>query len=112
MQIVSLLLLLILTASCKGKDKAGLTKDHPGGPELALPPGTDPHISFRCSMQDRAGNLWFGTTGAGIYRYDGRSFLNFGEKDGLANTTVNSILEDHVGNIWVGTRDGVFRGRG
>ena len=30
-----------------------------------------------CSKLDRMGNLWFGTQGGGVSRYDGRSFVTF-----------------------------------
>ncbi len=56
-------------------------------------------------MEDRAGNMWFGTEG-GAYRYDGKTLTNFSEKDGLCNNSVNSILEDRHGNIWFATHFG------
>ena len=58
-------------------------------------------------MQDKAGNLWFGTTGEGVYRYDGKTFTQFTVKDGLSNNKVWSVLEDKDGNIWFGTTDGI-----
>lgn len=73
------------------------------------PPLTDPYTSVRCSLQDKAGNLWFGTTGAGVYRYDGKSFTNFTEKDGLLNKVVYSMIEDKAGSIWAATEDGAYR---
>ena len=65
--------------------------------------------SVHCGLQDRAGNLWFGTTGAGVFRYDGKTFRNFTVKDGLSSNSVFSILEDGMGNIWVGCDAGVCR---
>jgi len=60
-------------------------------------------------LQDKSGNLWFGTTGEGVYRYDGKSFTNFTEKDGLSSNTVWSVYEDKAGYLWFGTADGVSR---
>jgi ligand-binding sensor domain-containing protein len=57
-------------------------------------------------LEDKAGNLWFGTDGLGVCRYDGKSFTIFTEADGLANNNVGCILEDKKGNIWFGTRFG------
>ncbi len=61
------------------------------------------HKSALC---DRSGNLWFGTQGGGVSRYDGKSFTIFTTGHGLANNTVWSILEDQSGNIWFGTYGG------
>lgn len=75
--------------------------------KLTKTQGTDPYQNVHCSIQDRDGNLWFGTTGEGVYRYDGKSFTQFTEKDGLSSNSVLSILEDNGGNIWFGTDNGV-----
>lgn len=57
-------------------------------------------------LEDKTGNLWFGTIGAGVYRYDGKSFTNFTTSEGLANNRVAFIYEDKAGNIWFGTEGG------
>jgi ligand-binding sensor domain-containing protein len=68
--------------------------------------------------QDKAGNIWFGTNGLGVYRYSGTSssdgkprLTNFSEKDGLCNNFVQCIVQDdskgeHKGELWFGTRFG------
>ena len=56
-----------------------------------------------------SGNLWFGTYGGGVSRYDGKSFTSFGEKDGLISRDVWSIAVDANGMIWIGTIEGVCR---
>ncbi len=65
--------------------------------------------NVRGMLQDKTGNLWFGTYGWGVSRYDGKSFTNFTEKEGLSNNFVWSILEDKTGNLWFGTKGGVCR---
>jgi ligand-binding sensor domain-containing protein len=63
-----------------------------------------------CGLRDKAGNLRFGTTGDGVWRYDGKSFTNLTTKDGLGNNSVFCIVEDDAGRIWFGTRNvGVCR---
>ncbi|MBI4646562.1 MAG: hypothetical protein HY738_08215 [Bacteroidia bacterium] len=57
-------------------------------------------------VMDRNGNLWFGTNGGGVTRYDGEMFTHFTEKEGLSNNIVRSICEDKSGNIWFGTNGG------
>ncbi|MBK8497982.1 MAG: regulator [Flavobacteriales bacterium] len=70
-------------------------------------PSTYPNPKLINAMiQDRAGNIWFGTNGNGAYRYDGKALTNLSEKDGLCNNFVQSILEDRHGNLWFGTRFG------
>ena len=56
---------------------------------------------------DRQGNKWFGTWGGGVSRFDGRTWRNFTTEDGLPGNIVYSIEEDSLGQIWVGTHQGV-----
>ena len=66
------------------------------------------HNTVRCMLQDKTGNLWFGTNG-GVCRYDGKSFTNFTEKEGLSNNAVLNMMQDVDGNIWFGTRKGLSK---
>lgn len=60
--------------------------------------------------EDQEGNIWIGTD-QGVYQYDGKTFKNYKEKDGLKSIEVSrkSILVDRQGSVWVGTHDGIFR---
>src|SRR5579871_1684800 len=78
-------------------------------PKLTRSQGSDRYQEIRCGLQDKAGNLWFGSTGEGVYRYDGKGFAQFTVHDGLADNTVWSILEDTMGTIWFGTDSGLSR---
>ena len=60
-------------------------------------------------IEDKSGNLWFGTSGGGVNKYDGKNFTHFTEKEGLSNNFVRSILEDKSGNLWFGTFNGVSK---
>lgn len=62
---------------------------------------------------DSKGNMWFTTTKEGIFRYDGTSFTNFTEADGLCSNDVSAIIEDKDGTLWLGTRMGLcsFNGK-
>ena len=62
--------------------------------------------NIRSIFQDRNGSYWFGTNGAGVYRYEAKTVTQFTVKDGLADNQVINIQEDDLGNIWFGT--GVF----
>ncbi len=67
------------------------------------------HFHVFSLLEDRIGNLWFGTIGGGLYRYDGKAFSYFTIADGLAGNTVFCMLEDKAGNIWLGTGSGLSR---
>ncbi|TVQ16117.1 MAG: hypothetical protein EA361_04580, partial [Bacteroidetes bacterium] len=58
-------------------------------------------------FRDKAGNLWFGTSGNGVSKYDGKRFTNYFSSHGLIHNMVRSIYEDRKGNIWFGTYGGV-----
>jgi ligand-binding sensor domain-containing protein len=115
--IYSLLLVILFISSCKGQAKSGVPKEvaveqtlYTGqSPKLAKTQGSNEHQNVHCILQDRAGNLWFGTTGEGVYRYNGKVFTQFTVRDGLSDNAVWSILEDKSGMIWFGTNDGVSR---
>jgi ligand-binding sensor domain-containing protein len=78
-------------------------------PKLTKTQGSNEHNTTRCGLQDKAGNLWFGTTGEGVYRYDGKGFTQYTVQDGLNSNTVWYILEDKKGRIWFGTDSGLSR---
>ncbi len=116
-QIFSLLLVSIFFTSCNGQTK----KEQPSKTVVEQPSFTSKNIKLtktqgsneyqnvHCIIQDKDGNIWLGTTGEGVYRYDGKEFTQFTEKDGLSSNTVWSIIEDKLGNIWFGTGNGVSR---
>jgi signal transduction histidine kinase/ligand-binding sensor domain-containing protein len=62
---------------------------------------------------DADNNLWVGIRGAGLDRLDPvtNTFTHFrhNPKDAysLSNDTVNAVLEDHAGNVWIGTNQGL-----
>jgi len=64
---------------------------------------------FRNGIRDKAGNLWFATSGMGVYRYDAATGVlsNLTEIDGLCANSVHNILEDKSGILWFSTANGV-----
>jgi len=46
----------------------------------------------RSILENKNGNLWFGTRNHGICRYDEKTFTNFTEKEGLGNTNDKSRI--------------------
>jgi len=63
---------------------------------------------FRSSFKDKEGNLWFGTSGAGLYKWDGKLFTRFAEESGLKDMIICSIAQDKEGRMWLATDVGVF----
>ena len=109
---LSLLWATMFLTSCNGQVKKSLPKENEtisaGQPKLTHR-STNIGDNVHGSLQDKKGNLWFATTGDGVYRYDGKSFTNFTIKDGLNSNAIFSILEDKNGNIWFGTSSGLSR---
>ncbi len=73
---------------------------------------------FFSVLEDSKGNLWFGTIGSGVYRYDARLndgvgqgmfFQNFTTDNGLINNEIVCIYEDKLGHIWFGAGGGASR---
>ena len=56
--------------------------------------------------QDGRGNVWIGTSGGGVSRYDGDNFTTFTTADGLAHNWVRALAQDGRGNVWIGTDGG------
>lgn len=62
--------------------------------------------ALHCSYVDHLGQLWFGTWGGGLSRFDGKSFTNFTTGHGLDNNIIFSICEDDSNNLWCSTGSG------
>lgn len=58
---------------------------------------------------DEAGRVWMTTDGSGLVLYDPatKSFRNWTEKDGLLLNMSTTVFGDAVGNIWVGSYEGI-----
>ncbi len=57
--------------------------------------------------EDSKGNMWFTTFKNGVYKYDGKSIVNYTTKDGLGNNYARSLLPDVNGTMWIGTVGGL-----
>lgn len=62
-----------------------------------------------CGHLHTDGSMWFGTNHEGAYRYDGRSFIRYPTRDGLAGERITAITHDARGNLWFGTDRGLCR---
>ena len=76
-----------------------------------LPSDILPSNEVRKLYQDSDGYIWIPTYN-GLARYDGYGAITYGMRDvsnGLFNTFVNVVAEDHDKNLWIGTEHGLFR---
>ena len=107
-----LLAVTIFSFSCSGQNKSEAA-------DASLNSKTQPAASgqvvsefgrhIRSIFQDRHNDIWLGTDGDGVYRYNGKSIILYTVKDGLSHNQIRTIQEDKAGNIWFATGDGVSR---
>ena len=115
-QIYSQLLVVCFFTSCEGQTTKqaqddivnATTTTEVGQLKMMRTQGTD-YTQVGCGLQDKEGNLWFGTENEGVYRYDGKFFTQFTKKDGLSDNGVNSITEDKAGNVLFRTHRGICK---
>lgn len=93
--IFSLLVILLFITVCNGQM---LSNNNVIGPNVVS-----------CSLKDNEGNLWFGTTEKGVYRYDGNTFTHFSEEEGITDKHIFSMYQGKKGEIWIGTFSGLFQ---
>lgn len=98
--------------------KGGVTKfDGKTFNSILIPLSADKKVNVLSIAQDKTGQIWFGTEGEGVYRYDGNKFKQYlrnaikVESDGFWPNVVSSILSDSKGNLWFGSmsRGGVYK---
>jgi ligand-binding sensor domain-containing protein len=106
LHVFAFLAVLLCGTACNGPVKEDLPKEKEH-PKLIKTIGNPRYGNVNCSLQDKTGNLWFGTTENGLYKYDGKSFVRFLVADGLNSNDISCLLEDQEGNIWVGTHEGL-----
>jgi ligand-binding sensor domain-containing protein len=110
-QTFTLIILFVFISACNAQVKPKLPTDTIKNKttKLIKSQGSNFADNVHCGIQDKSGNIWFGTTGGGVYKYDGKTFTQFTVADGLSSNTIWSILEDSAGFIWIGTSAGLCR---
>lgn len=54
-------------------------------------------------FQDSKNDYWFGSWETGVYKYDGKTLINFTTDHGLLSNRIDEIKEDKFGNIYFGS---------
>ena len=72
--------------------------------------GTSDDSESSDGIESSTKNLWVGTNGNGLYYYDGDKFslFNLGTTESGVET-INVLYPDSKGNLWVGTKAGLFK---
>jgi signal transduction histidine kinase len=60
-------------------------------------------------LEDREGTIWIGTAKEGLYRADPQAITTDEHPNGPQWNIVEPALQDRAGNIWFGSRLGLFR---
>ena len=89
--------LLTLLTSCNGQtaDKKNNTNQYINGDTVK-----ELGSSIMVAYQDKKNVYWFGSWETGVYRYDGKTLINYTTKHGLPNNRIDEIKEDKLGNIY------------
>lgn len=68
-----------------------------------------PEIDINCIAQDSAGFIWIGTW-KGLFRYDGRSVINYSQQfNTKIGRKISALYLDNEGKLWIGTySEGLF----
>lgn len=88
-----------------GTAGGGLFQLHDGEIRAANAPAGD----ISCLLTDASDDLWVGTAGHGLARLAQGRWTTFAERDGLAGDDVGYLVEDGLGNLWIGSYEGLLR---
>jgi len=56
---------------------------------------------------DKSGNLWIASQNRGIYKYNGKKYVNYSTADGLVYDVVNYLHFDSKERLWIATEGGI-----
>lgn len=94
--------ILLLLTSCNGQT-SNPKKNADRFIELLVKGDTVKELGNNIMLiyQDKKNNYWFGSWEDGLYRYDGKTILQFTTKDGLQSNRIDDIKEDKFGIIYL-----------
>ena len=70
--------------------------------------GPNRHELVSAFAEDRDGNVWMGLrSGGDLLRYNGRQFTRFMQTDGVPTATIDELLVDSGGRLWIAAWGGL-----
>ncbi len=104
--LLALATLSLLSAWVVAQDRRADSPDmKPAKGEVVAELGKSVMYVFQANNKD----YWFGSNDRGVYRYDGKSLVNFTTNDGLVSDRIRGIQEDKAGNVYFTTYEGISR---
>jgi ligand-binding sensor domain-containing protein/signal transduction histidine kinase len=80
-----------------------------GKPTVFRMPTAQARVDARAIIEDRAGNIWVGTRGDGLFRLTEGQCTRFTRQNGLNSDLILSLYLDAEGVLWIGTGRGLNR---
>jgi ligand-binding sensor domain-containing protein len=116
--LMALALIAALSACAVGQDKSPKSSEKVSGDDQKPTPANGKIVSELGKsviyvLQAKNNDYWFGSNDRGVYRYNGKTLVNFTTKDGLVSNRIRGVQEDKAGNIYFTTYEGIskFDGR-
>ena len=89
-----------------GTDRDGLFQLRAG----KISPAAAPVKDISCLLASRDGVLWAGTSGHGLAWFQNGVWTNCSTlHGGLTSDSINYLVDDDAGNLWIGSYEGVMR---
>ncbi len=66
---------------------------------------------IQCILEDRKGNIWFGSLIAGLWCYNpiSKKVIHYShipsDKNSICGNSISTLMEDSEGNLWIGTQN-------
>lgn len=86
------------------QSKTGAVPKHHSDPTKTIV-NSNPNYVLSIAI-DKDDNKWFGTWGAGLSMFDGKTWTTYTDKNGLGGNFIHTLAIDNDGILWAGTDGG------
>lgn len=63
--------------------------------------------AVRSLIFDKDANMWVGTSGQGLFCFQGKNIIHYNKENGLTHNYIHALFQDSRGILWIGTGAGV-----